>query len=358
VIQFRVKTLRVNITLNQAQRYDNGMRDNVSIIIPSYNMARWLPKCLESIRIASDKCPLLITEIIIVDDGSDVENANEINELVATYNLRLIRQENKGRLEARLVGIKKAKYENILLIDSRVEIDPKAFVWWTTLAPINFDNFTSHVEYRSNQWFYGLYWNSIEKFAWIAYWIKPRQKIISAKNFEFYPKGTTCLISTKDNLLRAYTDIISYSIDSKTSNDDTLLLKNMARVSGIVISPLYRSLYTPRGNLNEFIAHTFHRGKVFADGHLFNLSIWGILYVGISILLVYSTLIISYKVNLQLLMILLGLSATMSIFARLSIRHITSLLLLSPVFISSYSAGVITGTLSIVKNHLILRRGS
>jgi glycosyltransferase involved in cell wall biosynthesis len=326
------------------------MRDEVSVVIPTYNMAGWLPNCVNSIKVASSRCPSLKIEIIIVDDGSDSENSNLIDLLVAREGLKLVKQENQGRLKARLVGIESAKYQNILLIDSRVEIEPSALQWWSSLAPTNCDNFTSHVNYRRDQWLYGLYWNCIERLAWIAYWIKPRHKVLNAKNFEFYPKGTTCLISTKENLLNSYLNTISYSMDLRMSNDDTLLLKNMVSYGGICISPLYQSWYSPRGNFKDFVKHTFHRGKVFADGHLFNLSIWGALFVGSLISFIYFMLTGPEVINLKLLLVLLSLIAIVSILARFSARHFICFLFLTPIFVSSYCAGILTGTLAIVRN--------
>jgi len=186
--------------------------------------------------------------------------------------------------------------------------------------------------------------------------MRPRQKMINAKNFEFYPKGTTCLISNKENLLKGYKDIVSYSKDLRMANDDTLLLKNMAGQSGIVISPQYRSWYTPRGSFNEFLTHTFHRGQVFADGHVFNLSIWGATFLGFSLIVSYLTLLSPDVISLQFTLILLGVTVAVSVCARFSPRHFVSFLLLTPIFISSYSAGVITGTLRILRNCRITAR--
>lgn len=322
----------------------------MSVVIPSYNMADWLPNCLDSITIASKQCSSLTVEIIIVDDGSNSENANLINELAVNRDLKILRQKNQGRLKARLFGIENAKYENILLIDSRVEIEPSALHWWSTLAPTNCDNFTSHVNYRHNQWLYGLYWNCIERVAWIAYWIKPRNKVINAKNFEFYPKGTTCLISTRETLLKSYAEVVSYSKDLRMSNDDTLLLKKIATNSGVYISPSYQSWYTPRANFKDFVKHTFHRGKVFADGHLFNFSIWGAVFIGFFLTFIYFAMTSFNVINLELLFILFGTVVTAILLARFSARHFICFLLITPIFLLSYSAGILLGTLSILRN--------
>jgi glycosyltransferase involved in cell wall biosynthesis len=288
-----------------------------------------------------------------VDDGSNFENSKIINLLAVGRELKLIRQENQGRLKARLVGIESARFEDILLIDSRVEIDPSALHWWVNLAPTNCENFTSHVNYRPNQWLFGLYWNCIERLAWIAYWIKPRHKVLNINNFEFYPKGTTCLISTRKNLLNAYEEITSFSKDLKLSNDDTLLLKKMAKNGGIVISPQYQSWYTPRSNFKDFIRHTYHRGKVFADGHMLNLSIWGAAFLGTWATFIFFILSGSDVINSKFALGLLGIYVTVSFFARFTIKHVICFTLVTPIFIATYSAGILRGALAILRTHWV-----
>ena len=82
---------------------------NLTIVIPCYNQAEFLPEAIESILDQK-----YVPEIIVVNDGS-TDNTSEI---AGDYNVTLIEQENKGLATARNVGIKKAKTEYILPLDS------------------------------------------------------------------------------------------------------------------------------------------------------------------------------------------------------------------------------------------------
>jgi hypothetical protein len=191
----------------------------------------------------------------------------------------------------------------------------------------------------------------------MAYWVKPREKIINGKNFDFYPKGTTCLISTKSNLSKAYQEINSYSDDGKSANDDTLLLRIIARENGIVISPLYQSLYTPRSSLKDFASHTFHRGKVFADGHIFNLSTWGVSLICGTLFLTSLFLFTSTGLLIDSFLICLGLVLIAIFPARFSPKHVLSFIFITPIFVACYLSGIAWGSAQIVKNLIMKRKG-
>lgn len=97
----------------------------ISIIIPVYNQANKLVKCLDSILNQTFKD----FEIIIVNDGS-TDNINEVikdykNKLRATsYELRVVSQENKGANSARNRGFVEAKGEYIIFCDADVIMEP------------------------------------------------------------------------------------------------------------------------------------------------------------------------------------------------------------------------------------------
>lgn len=86
-----------------------------SIIIPIYNSDKYLKECLESIMNQNyDKY-----EVILINDGSK-DNSKKICEKYCELNNRfkLINQENNGVSSARNNGIKEAKGDLILFIDS------------------------------------------------------------------------------------------------------------------------------------------------------------------------------------------------------------------------------------------------
>jgi len=82
----------------------------ISVVIPAYNAARFLPRCLESVFAQTLK-PL---EVIVVDDGSTDNTAAVAEELGAT----VLRRPNGGPGAARNAGIQFATGEWIALLDA------------------------------------------------------------------------------------------------------------------------------------------------------------------------------------------------------------------------------------------------
>ena len=89
----------------------------LSIIVPVYNVADYLSKCLDSL-LAQD-LPQDEYEIIVVNDGS-TDNSNEIAQQYAEKyaNIILINQENQGLSGARNTGIANAKGVYVQFVDS------------------------------------------------------------------------------------------------------------------------------------------------------------------------------------------------------------------------------------------------
>ncbi len=81
-----------------------------SLIIPVYNVEKYIKRCLDSVFQQSFKD----FEVIVVDDGTK-DNSMEI---VKEYNVKTIHQENQGLSAARNNGLKKATGEYIFFLDS------------------------------------------------------------------------------------------------------------------------------------------------------------------------------------------------------------------------------------------------
>ena len=78
---------------------------NVSIVIPVYNVEKYLKQCLESVvNQTLDKI-----EVICINDGSTDNSLNILKEYEKRYNnIIIIDQENKGPGFARNIGMKRA----------------------------------------------------------------------------------------------------------------------------------------------------------------------------------------------------------------------------------------------------------
>lgn len=81
-----------------------------SIIIPVYNVEEYIKKCLDSVFAQTEKD----FEVIVVNDGTK-DNSMDI---VKNYAVKMINQENKGLSAARNNGVKEAKGEYIIFLDS------------------------------------------------------------------------------------------------------------------------------------------------------------------------------------------------------------------------------------------------
>lgn len=92
--------------------FEAGKAPSVSVVIATYNRARFLPETIESVL--TQTCRDF--ELIVVDDGS----TDGTLELLRSYGerLRVLRQENRGPSAARNLGVRRARGQWIAIQDS------------------------------------------------------------------------------------------------------------------------------------------------------------------------------------------------------------------------------------------------
>ena len=91
------------------------MNNLVSVIIPVYNVSRYLPQCLESVLNQTYK----ELEIIIVNDGSTDDSGLNCEEYAGKDSrIRVFHTEHRGLAASRNLGIDNAKGSFILFVDS------------------------------------------------------------------------------------------------------------------------------------------------------------------------------------------------------------------------------------------------
>lgn len=89
------------------------MSNKISVIIACYNDTEYLEKAIASARNQDHKD----LEIILVDDGSDIETKEFLNSIKSKVDL-IVTQENKGPGAARNKGIEQATGKYLLILDS------------------------------------------------------------------------------------------------------------------------------------------------------------------------------------------------------------------------------------------------
>jgi glycosyltransferase involved in cell wall biosynthesis len=91
----------------------NAPAVSVSVVIPCYNQARFLPDAIGSVAAQQLGEPLTI-ELIVVDDGSTDDTARVATGLGA----RVIRQRNRGLSNARNAGLTAARGDLVVFLDA------------------------------------------------------------------------------------------------------------------------------------------------------------------------------------------------------------------------------------------------
>ncbi|RQP13035.1 MAG: glycosyltransferase [Chryseobacterium sp.] len=99
---------------------------SLSIIIPVYNTAQYLDKCLSSLLKIEPSIESNDIRVIFVNDGSTDKSAELLNDFERRHSfVNVIHQENQGLSCARNTGIRRLATEYFILLDSDDYIDGK-----------------------------------------------------------------------------------------------------------------------------------------------------------------------------------------------------------------------------------------
>ena len=322
--------------------------DNLSVIIPAYNAAEWLPQSVPKVAIAAQKAGLGKVEIIIVDDGSSDNTAGIAKALKVRYPVKVISQPNGGRFLARHTGVLAAKYDYILFIDTRVfigEASLKYLVDTMRKAPGRLV-WTSHAIIDRQGNIYARFWEALTFITWRQYFGNPRDCSYGIKDFDRYPKGMTCFFAPKQIMLEADGWFEGKTKNARASNDDTLIIRHIAEKHNINLNPQFYCTYHARAGLRQYSTHVYHRGKVFVDGFLRrdgNRFFWPLVGFLVSSVAVPVYLII-FPHYIVAALVLLGAAWALELLAawllKVPGKDALSLFILSPLFAVLYGAGI------------------
>lgn len=94
----------------------------ISVIVPCYNVAEYIPRCMESLQAQTFKD----FEVICINDGSVDDPPLNILNKYKTRGVKIYSTENRGVVQARNEGIKLARGEYLYFFDPDDLIEPNA----------------------------------------------------------------------------------------------------------------------------------------------------------------------------------------------------------------------------------------
>lgn len=119
------------------RRYvESNMENIVSIIIPVYNVEKYIKRCIDSVRNQTYS----LIQIILIDDGS-TDMSGKICDYYAHIDTRIVvyHQENQGLAAVRNIGVRLAKGQWITFVDSDDWISPDYVEYLLSLICDNVD---------------------------------------------------------------------------------------------------------------------------------------------------------------------------------------------------------------------------
>lgn len=320
----------------------------LSVVIPSFNSAQWLESTLLSLDVSLSNSNW-IAEIIVVDDGSTDNSIQILEEFKKQSGLtiKVISQQNKGRFLARWAGIQKATEDYILLLDSRVLIDPDSLSYVESQIRESNSAFIWNAYVRTDEScsLPGLFWDVPTRMFWGDFLQNPHKVSFGEKDFDKYPKGTGCLLLDRNLLIDSYKEVWPEG-NSALVSDDTKLLRNLVKQQEIILDPGFLAYYRPRVSMKSFVSHTFQRGTLFVDSYA-GTSISRKVFIALMALLPILSIVLAsmgliWPIVFAILALLL-VPASLGAIRRASPKSLYSYLLLVVPFGTLFWAGLIRG---------------
>lgn len=225
-------------------------KQEASIVIPMYNAEKLIIETLDALK----KQTFKHFEVIVVDDGSTDNSFNLVKKYRANFSLRVIKQKNSGPATARNNGVKHAKTNIIIFIDSDCVPHPD-FVEKILIPMKNKEVFGVQGEYETKN----------KKFLisrYIGYEIYYRHEKMKNRNIDHI--ATYACAYRKEALGKGFLNIFK-----KADMEDTELSYRLAKENKKLVFQEDVIVKHPHpSSFSRFIKQQYTRGYWRALGHL------------------------------------------------------------------------------------------
>lgn len=311
----------------------------ISVVIPVYNEKEAVRQCLEAVL--NQDYPKEAYEVIVVNDGS----TDGTREVVETYSVRLINlNRNAGRIIAREVGARAAKYELLYFVDARIIPDKSAlnsFVRIGYQPNIGGEEYLDKYRSLFDTLFY-LVRRKVYKPYYPQYLYEEGKDYyyIDEENFDDTPKGMSNVFISKELFLSSVPED-----KGKMVSDDTRLFREIVKKKKILRHSDIRFTYLQRTGFREVMRHIFERGPRFADYYLAESGKHKTIYLTILFCVILFTLSGAFytKIFLAGLTMLLIINIVVAVWFAENIRDFFIAFFLLPPVAAAFAFGVLKG---------------
>jgi glycosyltransferase involved in cell wall biosynthesis len=316
----------------------------VSIVLPVYNGDETLEECLDAI--ANIDYPKEDFELIVVNDGSKDRSDEIIGKFVKKnrekLNVKYVNlKKNVGRIKARLKGVEESRFDNLLFIDHRGEVETDIIkeIEKKDYQPIIGNLYQDKKESLISNFFYVL-----RRILYYPYWGKEFEEVyITKENFDKIAKGFCPFFCKKELLLRNLPKERGRNV-----NDDTLIFSNIVKEKDILKTSDCKVKYSERNIGEDFFGHLYNRAPRFVNFYfnksfkykflIFMIALFPI-FIGLSI---FGIIVLAELLYIFVGLILL-LSALLILRYRVTIIDVLIFFLLLPAILTIFSLGVWKG---------------
>lgn len=258
---------------------------SLSVVIPVFNEQTWISLSVAAALRAGERAGVEL-DVVVVDDGSTDRTADVVAGIAAADpRVRLIRQENSGRMAARVKGVTAAHFPLVLLLDARVVVREDSLDWIATEGPDHPDAqvWCGHVDVETRGNPVAAFWSGLTKIGWRRYMSDPRVVSFGADDFDSFPKGTGALLIERGYFLELARSFKSLYEVQHLASDDTRLLRRVAAERRIWLSPGFAFDYHGKTGAGGLRRQAYFRGTTFVDSYLGQSRALGAALVGASV---------------------------------------------------------------------------
>jgi len=329
---------------------------DLSVVVPAYDEAGSVRRFLLDLDADIASAGLGRCEIVLVDDGSSDGTGDIAEATTTTVPVRVLRQVNLGRFEARRTGIRAAAYDRVLLVDCGLTLTPGSLEFLREQLETHPERelWNGHVDIDTTGNPYAAFWSGIVRVFWGAYLRRPTLTSFGLEDFDRYPKGTGLFLAPAALLRDAVESFEVGAVAARFASDDTRLLRSLLGASPLIwISPGFGCTYAARSTLRQFLSHSTFRGTTFVDGYWGSTSLIGrlvrtaawlgpLLVVAVAVGLVLAPVAV-LAVLLAVVVLAVLVLFVVALWSGSSARVAAWSALLLPVFAVAFGLGAVRG---------------